>query len=177
MIFRNTRVCKEYQNDSNRNYLYGKPSRYSIALLFQYTSSLGTAVYFLTIFFVFALSTVVLKFTVYNFFLCFNFSQHIYNQISIFCCVNTIKIISVLYSDYFLQLLLLQHGDIESNPGLKKEQIKYISSCHWNVNSLLAQNMCNISQIKAYNSLYNYDFIRISETYFGSSILEGDKKY
>ena len=133
MIFRNTRVCKEYQNDSNRNYLYGKPSRYSIALLFQYTS--------------------------------------------IFCCVNTIKIISVLHSDYFLQLLLLQHGDIESNPGLKKEQIKYISSCHWNVNSLLAQNMCNISQIKAYNSLYNYDFIRISETYFGSSILEGDKKY
>ena len=63
------------------------------ALLFQYISNADTAFYFLTIFFVFALSTVVLKFTVYNLFLCFNFSKHIYIQISIFCCVNTIKIL------------------------------------------------------------------------------------
>ena len=116
------------------------------ALLFQYISNADTAFYFLTIFFVFALSTVVLKFTVYNLFLCFNFSKHIYIQISIFCCVNTIKILCVLYSCYFLHLLLLQHGDIESKPGQKKEQIKYISCCRWNVNSLLAQNMCKISQ-------------------------------
>ena len=147
------------------------------ALLFQYISNADTAFYFLTIFFVFALSTVVLKFTVYNLFLCFNFSKHIYNQISIFCCVNTIKILYVLYSCYFLHLLLLQHGDTESNPEPKKEQIKYISCCHWNVNSLLAQNMCKISEIEAYNSLYNYDFICISETFFDSSILEGDRNF
>ena len=148
------------------------------ALLFQYISNADTAFYFLTIFFVFALLTVVLKFTVYNLFLCFNFfSKHIYNQISIFCFVNTIKIFYVLYSCYFLHLLLLQHGDIESNPGPKKEQIKYISCCHWNVNSLLAQNMCKISQIEAYNSLYNYDFICVSETFFDSSILEGDRNF
>ena len=72
---------------------------------------------------------------------------------------------------------MLQHGDFESNPGPKKEQIKYISCCHWNVNSLLAQNMCEISQIEAYNPLYNYDFICISETFFGSSILEGDQNF
>ena len=72
---------------------------------------------------------------------------------------------------------MLQHGDIESNPGPKKEQIKYISCCHWNVNSLLAQNMCKISQIEAYNSLYNYDFICISETFFDSSILEADRNF
>ena len=123
-----------------------------------------TAFYFLTMFFVFALSTVVLKFTVYSLFLCFNFSQHVYNQISIFCCVNVIKILSILYSGYFLCLPLLQYGVIESNPGPKKEQIKNISCCHWNVNSLLAQNMCKISQTEAYNSLYNYDFTCISET-------------
>ena len=96
------------------------------ALLFHYISNADTAFYFLTIFFVFALSTVVFKFTVYNLFLCFNFTKHIYNQISIFCCINTIKILYVLYSFYFLHLLLLQHGDIESNSGTKKEQIKYI---------------------------------------------------
>ena len=125
----------------------------------------------------FALSTVVLKLTVYNLFLCFNFSKHIYNQISIFLCVNTIKTLCVLYSCYFLHLLLLQHGDIESNPGLKKEQIKYIACCHWNVNSLLAQNMCQVSQIEVYNSLCNYDFICISETFFDSSTLEGDRNF
>ena len=138
------------------------------ALLFQYISNVDTAFYFLTIFCVFSLLTAVLKFTVHFILLCFNFSQHIYNQISIFYCLNTIKILNVLYSSYFLHLLLLQHGDIESNSGPKKEQIKYLSCCHWNVNSLLAQNMCKISQIKAYNSLYNYDFICISETYFDS---------
>ena len=70
-------------------------------------------------------------------------------------------------------LFLLQHGDIESNPGPEKEQIKSISCCHWNVHSLLAQNMCKISQIEAYNSLYNYDFLCISETYFDYSVLQG----
>ena len=72
---------------------------------------------------------------------------------------------------------MLQHGDIESNLGPKKEQIKYISCCHWNVNSLLAQNTCKISQIQAYNSLNNYDFICISETFFDSSILEIDRNF
>ena len=72
---------------------------------------------------------------------------------------------------------MLQHGDIESNPGPKKEQIKYISCCHWNVNSLLTQNMCKISQIQAYNSLNNYNFICISETFFDSSILEIDRNF
>ena len=147
------------------------------ALLFQYISNVHTAFYFLKIFCVFFLSTVVLKFTVHNLFLCFNFSQYIYNQISIFYCLNTIKIFNVLYSGYFLHLLLLQHGDIERKPGPKKEQIKYCSCFHWNVNSLLAQNMWKISQIEENNSVYNYDFICISETYFDSSVLEGDRNF
>ena len=127
------------------------------ALLFQYISNVDTAFYFLTKFCVFSLLTVVLKFTVHSIFF--------------------IKILNVLYSSYFLHLLLLQHGNIESNPGPKKEQIKYLTCCHWNVNSLLGQNMCKISQIEAYNSLYNYDFICISETYFDLSTLEGDRNF
>ena len=72
---------------------------------------------------------------------------------------------------------MLQHGDIESNSGPKKEQIKHISCCHWTVNSLLAHDMCKISQIEAYNSLDNHDFICISETFFDSSILEKDQHF
>ena len=133
--------------------------------------------------------------------------------------LNTISSFNVLYFVYFLHLLLLQHGDIERNPGPQSDQIKNLSCCHWNVNSrggsrtaatfkmerfviiangfqpltiitkrsildvaavldpplnsLVAQNLSEISQLEAYNSLYKHDFICISETYFDSSILEG----
>ena len=39
---------------------------------------------------------------------------------------------------YFLHFLLLQHRDIEGNPGPQIGQIKNVSCCHWNVNSLVA---------------------------------------
>ena len=79
---------------------------------------------------------------------------------------------------YFLHLLLLQHGDIGSNPGPSNVQTnKNLSFCHWNVNSLQAHNLAKISQSEAYNSLFNYDFICISETYFDSSVLEGDRSF
>ena len=44
-------------------------------------------------------------------------------------------------------------------------------SCrHWNVNSLVAHNFSKLCQLEAYNSLYNYDFICISETYLDSFV-------
>ena len=74
-------------------------------------------------------------------------------------------------------LLFLQHGDIESNPRPKNKQVNNISCCHWNINSLLAQNLSKISQIEAYNPLYSHNLIGISGTYFNSTILEGDKGF
>ena len=90
---------------------------------------------------------------------------------------NIINLTSELSIGYFihLPLLLLQHE--ESNPGTKNKQINKLSCCHWNVNSLLAQNLFKISQIEAYSSLYHHDFIWISETYFDLTILEGDKSF
>ena len=85
--------------------------------------------------------------------------------------LNTISSFSVLYFMYFLHLLLLQHGDIERNPGPQSGQIKNLSCCHWNVNSLIAQNLSKITQLEAYNSLYKHDFICIFETCVDSSIL------
>ena len=88
--------------------------------------------------------------------------------------LNTISSFNVLYFVYFLHLLLLQHGDIEGNPGPQSGQIKNPSCCHWNVNSLVAQNLSKITRLEAWNYLYKHDFIRVSETYFDSSILGRD---
>ena len=62
---------------------------------------------------------------------------------------------------------MVQHGDIEINPGPKKKQPKYFSCCHWNVNSLLAHN--KISLLTAYNTIHQY-VICISETFRDSSV-------
>ena len=61
---------------------------------------------------------------------------------------NIINLINVLYIGYFIYLLLLlvRHEDIESNPRPKIKQVNSISCCHWNVNSLLAQNLSKISK-------------------------------
>ena len=91
--------------------------------------------------------------------------------------LNTINSFNVLYFVYFLYFLLLQHGDIERNPGPQSDQIKNLSCCHWNVNSLVAQNLSKVTQLGALNSLYKHDFICISETCFDSSILEGDSSF
>ena len=72
--------------------------------------------------------------------------------------------IDVLFSTYFLHVLILQHGDIETNPGPTKEKIKNLSFCHWNINSLIARNLTKISHLEAYNAIYKHDFISISVT-------------
>ena len=52
---------------------------------------------------------------------------------------------------------------------------KNLSCCHWNGNSLIAHNLSKIPLLEAYNVIYKHDFLCISETYFDSSVLEGDK--
>ena len=71
--------------------------------------------------------------------------------------------INVVYSTYFLHISLLEHGDIETNPGPQKGKNKNFPSCHWNVNSLIAHNLSKLSQIEACNSVYKHGFICISE--------------
>ena len=69
------------------------------------------------------------------------------------------------------KLIIIQyHGDIEPNPGPRKLKTNSFSVCHWNLNSLSAHNFSKLTQQKAYNSIYKYDFICLSETYLGTSI-------
>ena len=116
-----------------------------------------------------------LVFNAFCIYLYFEF-RHLTKQIP---TLHNINFVSVLYIGYFIHLLqlLLQHGDVESDPGAKNKQVNNLSCCLWNVSSLLAQNLGKISQVEAYNSLYSYDFICISETYFGSTILEVYKSF
>ena len=46
-----------------------------------------------------------------------------------------------------LKLLLICCGDVESNPGPKKQH--QISFCHWNLNGLAAQNFSKFSLLQA----------------------------
>ena len=76
---------------------------------------------------------------------------------------------------FYLLLVLLQHGDIETNPGPSKEYNQYLSCCHWNLNSLPSHNYAKVSLLQAYNSIYKHDIICISETYLDSSVSIDDK--
>ena len=73
------------------------------------------------------------------------------------------SLVDVVCSTYILHILLLQCGDIVTNPGPQKEKIKNLSCCHWNVNSLIAHNLSKISQLEAYNSVHKHDFIHMPE--------------
>ena len=46
----------------------------------------------------------------------------------------------ILNSFIKLSLNLLQHADIETNPGPRGKYSQYFSFCHWNLNSLPAHN-------------------------------------
>jgi len=71
---------------------------------------------------------------------------------------------------FFIMLLIITHGYIELNPGLRRDLFQYLKICHWNVNSLLAHSFQKVSLIEAYNSLHKHDFICISESFLDSSI-------
>ena len=76
----------------------------------------------------------------------------------------------LLFIYLFILLLLLCNGDVESNPESKKSKELSLFCCHWNVNSLPAHDCVEVNSLEAYNSVFKYDFICISETYFDSTI-------
>ena len=61
---------------------------------------------------------------------------------SLFSCF-----IALLFSS-FLQLILLQHRDVEVDPGPRNAKLNSFSCCHWYVNSLTSHNMTKLSQIE-----------------------------
>ena len=91
------------------------------------------------------------------------------------CSIKEIALEKSFFLIVAITLLIITHGDIELNPGPKRETFQYLKICHWNVNSLLAHNFQKVSLIEAYNSLHKHDFICISESFLDSSITTDDQ--
>ena len=63
-----------------------------------------------------------------------------------------------------LKLLLICCGDVESNPGPKKQH--QIFFCHWKLNGLAARNFSKVSLLQTISVSKNYDLICLSEAFF-----------
>ena len=85
------------------------------------------------------------------------------------------KCIFTFFYNVFLSILILKVGDIELNPGLQKQSHSYFNWHHWNVNSLATDNYSKVVALKAYNSIYKYDFICISQTFLDYSFESDDR--
>ena len=67
-----------------------------------------------------------------------------------------------------LDILLLLSGDIELNPGPQTENC--VRFCPWNLNGICARNRVKNPLIEAYNSLYKYEVIAVSESMLDSKV-------
>ena len=65
-------------------------------------------------------------------------------------------------------------GDIEINPGPKRDINQCFSVCHWNLNSVVSHNFSKIQSLIAYNCIHKFDIICLSESYLNSEILSSD---
>ena len=61
--------------------------------------------------------------------------------------------------------LVILSNDIHVNPGPHFHN-RFFNFMNWNLNSLAKENFQRIQPIEAYNSIFNYDFISICETFF-----------
>ena len=66
-------------------------------------------------------------------------------------------------------------GDIEENPGPKRNSNQSFSICPWNLNSIIAHNYLKVSLLRAYISVHNFDVVCISETYLDSTTALDDE--
>ena len=62
---------------------------------------------------------------------------------------------------------LVRPGNVHENPGPNDCNLRFF---HWNLDSLTARNNTKISLIEAYNSVFNYDLIAVSDTRLNQSI-------
>ena len=69
----------------------------------------------------------------------------------------------------FLSRKLLLSGNIETNPGPRRNLSNHFTICHWNLNSISAHNFAKVQLLKAYLAVHKFDIVCLSETYLNSS--------
>ena len=68
-------------------------------------------------------------------------------------------------------LLWICAGDVEYNPGPRKNNTSYyFSFCHWNLNSIAAHTFSKLSLLEAYNIQNKIHMFSLSKTFSDSSI-------
>ena len=81
--------------------------------------------------------------------------------------------IFVVYLLYHIRLIRLS-GDMELNPGPKPSSFKYLSICHWNLNSIASHDFLKVKLLTAYNVMHKFYIICISESYLNSDTSSND---
>ena len=74
-------------------------------------------------------------------------------------------------------IVLIICGDIELNPGPKKDKsCDNFSLSHWNLNNIAAHDFSKLSLLEVYNTHHMYDIICLSETYLDCSVPYDDPR-
>ena len=76
-----------------------------------------------------------------------------------------------LFSLIFIEIEVMLSGDIHPNLGQFDNSLKF---CHWNLNGVCARDKIEIPLIEAYNSIFHYDLMVLSETYFNETVKNED---
>ena len=71
-----------------------------------------------------------------------------------------------LFSLIFIEIELMLVGDIHPNPGHFDNSLKV---CHCNLNGVCARDKIKILLLEAYNSIFHYDLMVLSETYLNET--------
>ena len=70
-----------------------------------------------------------------------------------------LSMIGIYVHHIWLSLTIIRlSGDIEENPGPKRNSNQSFSICHWNLNSITADNYLKVSLLRAYISLQYFTF-------------------
>ena len=71
--------------------------------------------------------------------------------------------------------LILRSGNVEINPGPRRNTDETFSICHWSLNSLLAYNYNKLFLLRAYIAVHKFDVICFSEIYLDSPVASDDE--
>ena len=89
--------------------------------------------------------------------------------------VLTLLVTVICFYHTWLYIWLVNFsGDVKKNPGPKSYSARYLTICHWNLNSIAAHNFMKAVLLKAYLSVHNMDTVYLSETYLDYFVLTDD---
>ena len=83
----------------------------------------------------------------------------------------SLSLLNQFPNDNIGKIKLLMLGDIHPHPGQIDAGLKF---CHWNLNGIIARDRIKIPLIEAYNSIFHYYIIALSETIINSSVPDED---